>query len=144
LQIPPLRERPEDIPIIANSLLHNLANDLAREQLELSRGAEALLKRYSWPGNIRELRNVLERVALTCDTRVIEEQDLGLAQRTTGVAQIDLESAVTLAEMERQYISRILQEEAGKVAPAAVRLGIPRSTLYQKIKVYGIPTETTQ
>ncbi len=144
LRIPPLRERPEDIPILANSLLHNLANDLAREQLELSSGAEARLKSYSWPGNIRELRNVLERVALTCESRVIEAQDLVLAQRTTIIAQPDPESAVTLAELERQYISRILQEEEGKVAPAAIRLGIPRSTLYQKIKIYGIPTETTQ
>ncbi|HZU30841.1 MAG TPA: sigma-54 dependent transcriptional regulator, partial [Candidatus Angelobacter sp.] len=82
LRIPPLRERVEDIPVIANILLNNLANDLAREQQELSPEAEALLKSYSWPGNIRELRNVLERVALTCDARIIEAQDLGLAQRT--------------------------------------------------------------
>jgi DNA-binding NtrC family response regulator len=144
VNIPPLRERPEDIPIIANSLLHNLANDLAREQLELSRGAETLLKNYSWPGNIRELRNVLERVALTCETRVIEAQDLGLAHRKAIVAQSDPDSAVTLAELERQHIRRILQEEEGKVSTAAARLGIPRSTLYQKIKIYGLPTETTQ
>jgi len=146
LRIPPLRERVEDIPVIANSLLHNLADDLAREQQELSHSAETALKSYVWPGNIRELRNVLERVALTCDARTIEAQDLGLAQK--GAAYVPLEadsdSALTLAELERQHIARILHEEAGKVAQAAVRLGIPRSTLYQKIKVYGIPTETMQ
>jgi DNA-binding NtrC family response regulator len=145
LRIPPLRERVEDIPVIANSLLRNLANDLAREQQELSPGAESLLKSYSWPGNIRELRNVLERVALTCDARIIEAQDLGLAQRVAAPAQNgDYESGLTLAELERQHIARVLHEEAGKVAQAAVRLGIPRSTLYQKLKVYGIPTETMQ
>ena len=145
LRIPPLRERVEDIPAIAKSLLHNLANDLAREEQELSPSAEALLKSHSWPGNIRELRNVLERVALTCEARVIEAQDLGLAQRSTAsVAALDPASPLTLAELERQHISRVLQEESGKVSQAAVRLGIPRSTLYQKLKVYGIPTETTQ
>lgn len=146
LRIPPLRERVEDIPVIANSLLRNLATDLAREQQELSPSAETLLKSYSWPGNIRELRNVLERVALTCDTRIIEAQDLGLTQRvpSAAVMHTDSEPAVTLAELERQHIARVLHEESGKVAQAAVRLGIPRSTLYQKLRVYGIPTETTQ
>lgn len=145
LRIPPLRERVEDIPVIANSLLRNLASDLARAQQELSPGAEALLCSYSWPGNIRELRNVLERVALTCDTRVIEAQDLGLAQRAnTPMPAANGEHDMTLAEMERQYIAHVLHEESGKVAQAALRLGIPRSTLYQKLKVYGIPTETTQ
>jgi DNA-binding NtrC family response regulator len=145
LRIPPLRERVDDIPVIANSLLRNLASDLAREQQELSRSAETLLKSYSWPGNIRELRNVLERVALTCDNRVIEAQDLGLSHRASAPMLLsDAEPALTLAEMERQHIARVLHEEAGKVAQAAVRLGIPRSTLYQKLKVYGILTETTQ
>ncbi|HEU4414364.1 MAG TPA: sigma-54 dependent transcriptional regulator, partial [Candidatus Angelobacter sp.] len=146
LHIPPLRERVEDIVAIANSLLRNLASDLARDQQELSRSAEAALKAYSWPGNIRELRNVLERVALTCDARVIESDDLALAQRVhaTKRSELEGESALTLAELERQYIARVLREESGKVAPAAVRLGIPRSTLYQKIKVYDIPTSSAE
>lgn len=147
LRIPPLRERAEDIPVVANSLLRNLASDLAREQQELSPSAETLLKSYSWPGNIRELRNVLERVALTCESRVIEAQDLNLTQQRTSSASAvhaDNEPAMTLAELERQHIARVLHEESGKVAQAAVKLGIPRSTLYQKLKIYGIPTETTQ
>jgi DNA-binding NtrC family response regulator len=145
LRIPPLRQRAEDVPIIAHSLLRSLANDLAREHQELSAGAETVLKSYPWPGNIRELRNVLERVALTCESRVIEAEDLGLANRTaTPMPHLEDEPALTLAELERQHIARVLHEEAGKVAQAAVRLGIPRSTLYQKLKVYGIPTETTQ
>jgi len=145
LHIPPLRERVDDIPIIANSLLKNLAKDLARDKQELSSAAESALKTYSWPGNIRELRNVLERVALTCDSRIIEAQDLVLPQRgggtvaNSGTATQD--TSMTLADMEKQYIMRVLQEESGKVAQAATRLGIPRSTLYQKIKVYGITNE---
>jgi DNA-binding NtrC family response regulator len=145
LRIPPLRERTEDIPVVANSLLRNLATDLAREQQELSPSAETLLKSYSWPGNIRELRNVLERVALTGESRIIEAQDLNLTQRTpSAMASSESEPALTLAELERQHIARVLHEESGKVAQAALKLGIPRSTLYQKLKIYGIPTETTQ
>jgi DNA-binding NtrC family response regulator len=143
LRIPPLRERVEDIPVIAASLLRSLADDLAREQQVLSPSAESALKSYSWPGNIRELRNVLERVALTCEGRIIEAQELALVQKPAPGRALDIdgESVLTLAELERQHIARILHEEAGKVAQAAVRLGIPRSTLYQKIKSYGISSE---
>ncbi|HET6840406.1 MAG TPA: sigma-54 dependent transcriptional regulator [Candidatus Angelobacter sp.] len=139
LKIPPLRERPEDIPVIASSLLDNLTKDLARDKLELSRGAENALKAYSWPGNIRELRNLLERVALICGERVIQAEDLNLPQRAAPAPVENTSiSGPTLAELERQHITRILEEESGKVAQAAARLGIPRSTLYQKIKTYGI------
>jgi len=148
LRIPPLRERREDIPALANSLLRNLAKDLARDQQELSRGAETALREYSWPGNIRELRNVLERVALTCESRIIGTQDLGLAHGPAAVAVVPRfqvsETAVTLAELERQHIVRVLHEESGKVAQAAARLGIPRSTLYQKLKAYGIGSESAK
>lgn len=136
LRIPPLRERTEDIPIIAKELLRSLAHDLSRELQELSPGAEAALRAHSWPGNIRELRNMLERVVLTCDRPTIEAADLSLPQGTGPVHRNVADHTLTLAELERQYITGILREESGKVAQAAARLGIPRSTLYQKIKLY--------
>lgn len=142
LRIPPLRERVEDIPVLANSLLRDLSKDLARDQQELGPTAETALKAYSWPGNIRELRNVLERVALTCDDHVIEAKDLSLAHKVTSSGPSPVGAGLTLAELERQHITQILEEEAGKVAQAAQRLGIPRSTLYQKIKLYGLATES--
>ncbi len=80
---------------------------------------------------------------LTCDSVVIEAKDLGLAQRPHSVTQSAPAPGLTLAELERQYIAKVLQEEEGKVAQAAMRLGIPRSTLYQKLKIYSIATETT-
>jgi DNA-binding NtrC family response regulator len=142
LHIPPLRERPEDVPIIARALLRTLAHDLSREQQELSVAAEGALKAHSWPGNIRELRNLLERVALTCDRATIGPQDLSLPQRPGASPRPAAEATLTLAELERQYITAILKEEAGKVTQAAARLGIPRSTLYQKIKLYGLNPQT--
>ncbi|HLJ25805.1 MAG TPA: sigma-54 dependent transcriptional regulator [Candidatus Angelobacter sp.] len=141
VRIPPLRERTEDILPLANSLLQSLANDLARDKQELTSAAQTALKAYSWPGNIRELRNVLERVALTCESQLIRPEDLGLAHRAQGVSQGASQTGTTLEELEREYISSILKEEKGKVSQAATRLGIPRSTLYQKIKVYGIAIE---
>src|SRR5260370_18094752 len=108
LRIPSLRERAEDIPVIANSLLRDLAKDLARDQQELSRCAENALKAYSWPGNIRELRNVLERVALTCDERTIEAKDLGLTQKVLSSSQSSAGEGLTLVELEPQYIARSL------------------------------------
>jgi DNA-binding NtrC family response regulator len=142
LRIPPLRERVEDIPILADSILRTLASDLAREQQELSKAAETELKAYYWPGNIRELRNVLERVALICDNHVIEPRDLGLAQGTPAASQSMSIPDFTLAELERWRIAQVLEEEDGNVTKAAVRLDIPRSTLYQKIKVLGIKIES--
>jgi DNA-binding NtrC family response regulator len=144
LRIPPLRERVEDIPVLARALLGTLAKDLARGEQQLSPGAEAALQSYSWPGNIRELRNVLERVALLSDGRVIEADDLGLTYRPESVVSAvgATGSRATLAELERQHIARVLSEESGKVTQAALRLGIPRSTLYQKLKTYGISSET--
>jgi DNA-binding NtrC family response regulator len=141
VRIPPLRERAEDILSLANTLLRNLANDLARDQKELTSGAQAALKAYSWPGNIRELRNVLERVALTCDSHLIYAENLALPQRLHAAPEATYQPGLTLEGLERQYISNVLKEERGKVAQAAARLGIPRSTLYQKLKVYGIPIE---
>ena len=96
------------------------------------------MKAYSWPGNIRELRNLLERVALTCDSQVIEPQHLNLPQRGPSRVEQFGRANMTLAQVERQHIEAVLKEESGKVAQAAARLDISRSTLYQKIKEYGI------
>lgn len=136
VRIPPLRERPEDILPLANSLLQSLSTDLARERKDLSSAAQAALRAYSWPGNIRELRNVLERMVLTCDSTVVGVEDLRLAEQARTMPAS--EPGATLEEMEKQYIISVLREENGKVAQAASRLGMPRSTLYQKIKTFGI------
>lgn len=141
VRIPALRERSEDILPLANSIMQNLCADMGRDRRELSPGAQAVLRNYSWPGNIRELRNVLERMILTCDRPVVGAQDLKLNDRIRAIQPFGAEPRVTLEELERQYIMSILREEHGKVALAASRLGIPRSTLYQKIKSFGIVRE---
>ena len=128
LRIPPLRERPEDIPALARALLG--------PAIALSPEAERALCAYAWPGNVRELRNVLERAKVISRKPVLEPDDLAL-RAPAGQAAPPSE-ALTLEEMERQHIERVLRRENGKVGRAAQVLGIARSSLYQKLQRYHI------
>jgi DNA-binding NtrC family response regulator len=137
LTMPALRERAEDIAELAEVLLLRLAPEMGRSEARLSREAVRALERHSWPGNIRELRNVIERALLLTDGPQIEASslrfDTGLQAESTSS-----DSSLTLLEVERRHIARVLQEEGGRVEQAALRLGVPRSSLYQKIKRHGI------
>jgi DNA-binding NtrC family response regulator len=135
LEVPPLRERREDIAVLARSLLLRCAHDLGRGEMSLSSGAVEALGRYAWPGNIRELRNVIERAVLLAEGRVVDVSQLQFRASTP-----DQESGthLTLVAMERAHIERVLAECDGHVDAAARILEIPRSSLYQKIKKLGI------
>jgi DNA-binding NtrC family response regulator len=152
LRLPALRERPEDIPLIARALLARLSRELGRPGLELTPAAEAALRAYPWPGNIRELRNVLERAVLLASHEVLGPGDLLFNHAVARVlgpppaepapsapeaAELDL----TLREVERRHIERVLAAEGGHVERAARRLGIPRSSLYQKLKTLGFSSK---
>jgi DNA-binding NtrC family response regulator len=137
LSLPPLRERPEDIPVLARELLRRCAGDLGRAPIDLSPDAEQRLLAYSWPGNIRELRNVLERAALLTSSPVLRGGDLRFDAVSAAAPSGPFED-LTLQEMERRHIERALRAEGGHVPDAARRLGIPRSTLYHKLKRHGI------
>ena len=135
LAFPPLRERIEDIPTVAQYLLEKVAADLGRGEISLEPESIRALQSYSWPGNIRELRNVIERAVLLSGERTISIKDLQF-DGNSGSRTHYLDTNLTLSELERQHIERVLQEEQGRVEKAALRLGIPRSSLYQKLKKY--------
>ena len=143
LKIPPLRERQEDLSLIAQTLLEKIAANLKHAQIQLADDALAALKRYSWPGNIRELRNVLERAALLSEDGTIRAGHLhfefagSAPSPAAAIAGVD-NTNLSLSEVERLYIRRIIQEEGGRIERAAQRLGVPRSSLYKKIKAMGI------
>ena len=137
LNIPPLRERPEDIPLLARNLLGRLSKDVGRGAFELSAEAESALRQYPWPGNIRELRNVLERAVLLSDQSLLAPKHLRFDSHSPADT-IPIDTSLTLVQMEQRYIERVLAEENGRVDHTARRLGVPRSSLYQKIKKYGI------
>jgi len=136
LIVPPLRERPEDIPALTEQILDSLAGRYGHARIAVGKDAAAALAAYSWPGNIRELRNVLERAVLLSGKDVLTRRDLRFEPAEIGAASD--ESGLTLLEVERRHIERVLRAEAGRVEAAARRLGIPRSSLYQKIKKHGI------
>jgi DNA-binding NtrC family response regulator len=113
----------------------------------LSAEAERALCAQPWPGNVRELRNVLERAVLLCGRDLLEPADLrfegpGAAAPTTSEPPAS-EMHLTLEELEKLHIERVLREMGGRVAEASQRLGIPRSTLYQKIKRFSISLPRT-
>ncbi|HEX5759900.1 MAG TPA: sigma-54 dependent transcriptional regulator [Thermoanaerobaculia bacterium] len=138
LVVPPLRERPEDVPLLARALLAILAADCGGGERRLTPAAERALARYRWPGNIRELRNVLERALLLADGAEIDVADLRfdpLAAAGDGEGE---GSDLSLEELERRHIERVLRRERRNVARAAEVLGVPKSSLYQKLKRFGI------
>ncbi len=136
LVVPPLRERPEDIPALARHFLAGLGGRRGRGEVALQPDAEAALCRYPWPGNIRELRNVLERAVLLSGGGPLSRGDLRF--ESSNEAGGEDTSSLTLEEMERRHIERALRLEAGHVERAAQRLGIPRSSLYERLKRLGI------
>ncbi len=138
LSFPPLRERIDDIPVVAQYLLNKVSEDLGRGQIQLNDDCVKALQAYSWPGNVRELRNVIERAVLLSDGKSIGLKDLNFDGHAN-VGALSLDSRLTLLQLEKQHIQRVLQEERGRVEKAANRLGIPRSSLYQKIKKHQIP-----
>jgi DNA-binding NtrC family response regulator len=140
LNFPSLRERVEDIPILADYMLQKFSADLGRGEIRLEDDSIKALQAYSWPGNVRELRNVIERAVLLSEHKNITLKELhfdGHAGSRTPM----FDSNLTLLEIEKQQIERVLREENGRVEKAAKRLGIPRSSLYQKIKKHHIPSK---
>ena len=135
LVVPPLRERGDDVLALARVLLEHIANDVGRSVTGFAADAEQALLGYPWPGNVRELRNIIERAVLLGEGGVIGRRDLRFEAVPPAV---DDESMLTLRELESRHIERVLRDTRGKVEPAARRLGISRSSLYQKLKDYGL------
>jgi DNA-binding NtrC family response regulator len=136
IRMPPLRERTEDIPLLAQHFFQRMAVDLGRMHLTLSERALETLTTYSWPGNIRELKNVMERAVLLASGETIQPRDLRL-EYTPAAPQED-DSRLTFREVQRLHLERVLTGEQWNVSRAALRLGMTRSALYNKIKTFGI------
>jgi DNA-binding NtrC family response regulator len=135
LEIPPLRARQDDIPAVAQALLTRICSDMARPRAQLSDKAVERLRSYYWPGNIRELRNVLERALLFTNQPVLESADLAF-EPTPENRSNSYKSDWTLEELERFHITSVFSGENQNVDKAAKRLGIAKSTLYQKLKTF--------
>ncbi len=141
LNIPPLRERRDDIISIADSLLKGMAEDLPCGEIEIGREAESVFLDYEWPGNVRELINVLSRVSCQLEHDVIMPYDLPLIMRggrglPSGTAAASLGRVLDTAE--KDAIIRALKSAEGNKTAAAASLGIHRTHLYKKMRKYGL------
>lgn len=147
IHIPPLRERKRDIIPNARHLLQNLAEEAALPQVKLAKETEALLKTYNWPGNVREISNVLERALSALDDETIEPDHLPFyITRGTKRSKISEHAWIKEAQarVEKTAILRALEEADYKKTRAADMLGIHRTLLYKKMKKYGISLKPTQ
>jgi DNA-binding NtrC family response regulator len=140
VRLPPLRQRREDIPLLAQEFLDRLSHELGREVSGISDEALRLLMDHDWPGNVRELENAIERALVTCKTGVLTAESLAfLAPPAAAPPELALPPGLTLQDLEKQYIAVTLQRLQGNIKAAADALGIDRSTLYEKIRRYEIP-----
>jgi formate hydrogenlyase transcriptional activator len=137
IEVPPLRQRKEDIPLLVEYFVDRYASKAGKKITGIDKRSLELLQFYAWPGNIRELQNVIERSVIVCDTEnlSVDESWVGRSARSSGTTVQPLSDK--LAAQERELIEAALAESNGKVSGpsgAAARLGIPQSTLDSKIK----------
>ncbi len=131
--MPSLRERKEDIPLLAQHFLAKFTHEVNRGVERISRDAMDELMLYEWPGNVRELSNAIERAVVVCKTGTITPFDLPIG---ASLADELKERYFSLTDMEKQHIAKILEQNGWNISKSAVILGIDRSTLYNKIKRY--------
>lgn len=134
LEVPPLRRRKEDIPLLANNFLNNFCIDNGLSKKELNKPALRVLMDYSWPGNIRELKNIIERAVVLSLGPTISADDIKVLLHTSeqGKDSTQLSLKDFVKQKEREYILKVLQECSGNKTEAARKLGIHRSLLYKK------------
>lgn len=139
LELPPLRERKSDIPLLVGHFLQKMGRELGRPACAISRGAMAGLMAHHWPGNVRELENTLARAVVLCRSSTITLEDISFAD---GPAPIQQEpDGQTLADVERAHVQRVLSHAGGNKAEAARILGISRPRLYRMVDGYDLTVQ---
>ena len=136
IRVPPLRERRQDVSALIQFFVKQYAAKHARKVDRVSQPAVALLKSYDYPGNARELANVIERAVIVAGGRAIEQDDLPVGLSAAVVAQRQRETPPSLAQMEASYIAEVLASTRGNKTECARILGISRKNLYEKIARY--------
>ena len=141
VEVPALRERRPDIPLLVEYFIHRYADRIGKRILGVTKETSTLLQSYDWPGNIRELQNVIERAMIVCDSDTLAIDPRWLSSRSLGIPPVVSLCTGTLATHKKNAIEAALSESKGRVAGpfgAARRLGVPASTLESKIKALKI------
>jgi two-component system response regulator HydG len=134
ITIPPLRNRTEDIPLLANHFLVVYTNKYRKEKKSIGPDTLSHLQRYSWPGNIRELQHAVERAVIMSESQTLSKNDFLL----TGKKNSERKTVTSLEDMEREAISAAIEKYEGNMSKVAKELGLGRTTLYRKMAKYGL------
>jgi DNA-binding NtrC family response regulator len=134
IEVPPLRDRVDDIPILAKYFLRDYSNRYGRGEMRISIQALEKLATYDWPGNVRELQHAIEKAVILSETPVLKPSDFIFNPAPARSSHAEM----TLEEMERKFIAESLRRHNGNITATAGRLGITRQTLYNKMKSYGL------
>jgi two-component system nitrogen regulation response regulator NtrX len=150
IYVPPLRERNEDIPLLADHFMAMLAREYGRRPKTYEPDAVAALQRYPWPGNVRELRNLVERLMIMVPGDRVGARDVTFLDQGMVAApppEMKSDSIAPLHDarddFERQYILRALAAQQGNISRTADVLGVERSNLYRKMRAFGIAPRRT-
>jgi transcriptional regulator with PAS, ATPase and Fis domain len=135
LTIPPLCERIDDIPMLANHFLNYYSKKYRKDVLTISPEALNKLKKYAWPGNVRELQHAIERALIMADSPTLQESDF-LFSRKGNEAQAS--DTLNLDEVEKSAVTKAIQLHNGNISKAADELGLTRASLYRRMEKYGI------
>lgn len=136
IRVPPLRERAEDIELLANHFLNQYTKKYKRQPIKIDKTIFTKLKKYHWPGNIRELQHAIERAVILSEEKVIRSADLLIAH--TPIKERESNQQLTMDEMEKRFILQSLDENEGNVSQTAKALGMTRPALYRRMKKYNI------
>jgi DNA-binding NtrC family response regulator len=135
IHLPPLRERREDLPLLANYFLRQFSLRYRKRLTGFEAAAMQTLLEYAWPGNVRELEHAVERAVLMAQSETVRSSDLGLRTGREGVARVD---EMSLEEVECLLVKKAMARHEGNVSAAADALGLTRSALYRRLKKYGL------
>jgi two-component system response regulator AtoC len=138
IPLPPLRARPDDIPLLIRCFLEKYSRAFGKEVKGVSSEVLDILSRYPFPGNVRELENIIERAVALSDEPEISARDLPSDLRELSMRSIEAAPRLTLEEMERKYIQEVLIKTNYRKSLAAEILGLPRTTLWRKMKQHGL------
>ena len=143
IDIPPLRDRPDDILTLAKHFLAHFSQQANRPRLTLSAEAEKRLQGHGWPGNVRELRNLMERVAFLSAGQTVEPKDLAFMLSPSRESILDTTSNLSLTDatkrFQQEFIRRSIRRSSGNMSEAAKRIGLHRSNLYRKMRQLDMP-----
>jgi two-component system, NtrC family, response regulator HydG len=136
--LPPLRERQDDIPLLADHFLNIYSKKYRKNFKGFTHSAMQLLQRYNWPGNIRELQHAIERAIIMADGDELDSRDFFFLSAKPMNEKIATPTTFNLDEVEKTTIQRVIDKNGGNISKAAKELGLTRASLYRRLEKYGL------